>query len=155
MAKARRFSATVSKATNGRVYVPMPFDPDDVWGKKPRHPVSGTIDGKRVRAVIEMIDGGPAFSIGPAWRRDCGVDPGDEVRVELAPEGPQRDDLAPDVAAALEANPAAGAFFDALAQFYRKGYLRYIDATKRKPELRAERIAEVVSLLEKGIKERQ
>jgi uncharacterized protein YdeI (YjbR/CyaY-like superfamily) len=34
-----------------------------------------------------------------------------------------------DIAAAPAASPAAGAFFDTLAQFYRKGYLRWIDAT--------------------------
>ena len=54
----------------------------------------------------------------------------------------------------LEADPAAGAFFDTLAQFYRKGYLRYIDATKLRPDLRAARIAEVTGLLASGIKER-
>ena len=42
----------------------------------------------------------------------------------LAPDGPQRVDLAEDIFAALAANPAAGAFFDALRQFYRKAYLR-------------------------------
>lgn len=72
----------------------------------------------------------------------------------ISPEGPQRVDLAPDVAAALGENPAAGAFFDTLAQFYRKAYLRWIDATKRRPNERAVRIAEVVGLLADGIKER-
>jgi Bacteriocin-protection, YdeI or OmpD-Associated len=66
----------------------------------------------------------------------------------------ERGDLAEDVAGALEASPAVGAFFDTLAQFYRKGYLRYIDATKRRPDLRAARIAEVTGLLASGIKER-
>lgn len=91
--------------------VPVPFDPDEVWGTKREHRVAGT-------------------------------------------EGPQRDDLAADVAAALAAEPEAAAFFDSLAQFYRNGYLRWIDATKRRPEERAARIAEVVRLLEAGIKER-
>jgi uncharacterized protein YdeI (YjbR/CyaY-like superfamily) len=83
-----------------------------------------------------------------------GIAIGDEVAVELAPEGPQRGDLADDIAAALAADPAAGAFFDTLAQFYRKAYLRWIDATTRKPDLRAARIAEVTGLLAAGIKER-
>ena len=52
------------------------------------------------------------------------------------------------------ASPAAAAFFDTLAQFYRKAYLRWIDATTRRPDLRAVRIAEVVDLLEAGIKQR-
>jgi Bacteriocin-protection, YdeI or OmpD-Associated len=49
---------------------------------------------------------------------------------------------------------AAAAFFDTLAQFYRKAYLRYIDATTRRPDLRAAHIAEVVDLLAAGVKER-
>jgi uncharacterized protein YdeI (YjbR/CyaY-like superfamily) len=85
---------------------------------------------------------------------DLGFAAGDEVAVELTPEGPQRADLAEDISAALAANPAAGAFFDTLAQFYRKGYLRWIDATTRRPDVRAARIAEVVDLLAAGIKER-
>jgi uncharacterized protein YdeI (YjbR/CyaY-like superfamily) len=79
---------------------------------------------------------------------------GGDVNVELAPEGPQRGDLADDIAAALAASPAAGAFFDTLAQFYRKAYLRWIDATSRRPDVRAARISEVVALLAAGIKER-
>jgi uncharacterized protein YdeI (YjbR/CyaY-like superfamily) len=76
------------------------------------------------------------------------------VAVELAPEGPQRGDLAEDIAAALAANPAASTFWDTLAQFYRKAYLRWIDSTTKRPELRAVRIAEVVDLLAAGVKER-
>jgi len=51
----------------------------------------------------------------------------------LASEGRQRGDIA----AALAANPAAGAFFDTLAHFYRKSYLRWIDAATRPPDVRA------------------
>ena len=80
--------------------------------------------------------------------------PGDVVEVTLAPEGPQRGDLPADVAAALAASPAAGEFFDSLAQFYRKGYLSWIDATRRSPQRRAERIAETVRLLAEGHKSR-
>jgi uncharacterized protein YdeI (YjbR/CyaY-like superfamily) len=56
--------------------------------------------------------------------------------------------------AALTAEPEAAAFFDALAQFYRRAYLRWIDATKRRPDERASRIAEVVRLCKAGVKER-
>jgi uncharacterized protein YdeI (YjbR/CyaY-like superfamily) len=64
-----------------------------------------------------------------------------------------RSDLADDVAAALAANPPAGAFFDGLAQFYRRGYLRWIDATKRDPAERARRIAQTIGLLAAGVKD--
>jgi len=148
------YTTTVVAARRGRVIVPVPFDPDEAWGRKPVHHVAGTVDGKRVRAVVETVDGERGFALGPAWRRDCGVDPGDQVAVDLRPEGPQRDDLAPDLAAALAAEPEAGAFFDSLAQFYRRAYLRWVDGTKRRPEVRAARIAELVELLKAGHKER-
>ena len=48
----------------------------------------------------------------------------------------------------------AAAFFDSLAQFYTRAYLRWIDATKRRPDVRAARIAEMVELLKAGRKQR-
>jgi hypothetical protein len=152
--RSRCFTATVLGDPKKRVVVPLPFEPDDAWGPKPAHPVAGSVNGVRVRAVVEVVDDGWGIVLGPAWRRDFGIAPGDEVEVILSPEGPQREDLAEDIAAALAAEPEAGAFFDGLAQFYRRAYLRWIDATKRRPEVRAERIVAVVDLLKAGIKER-
>lgn len=150
----RRFTATVVSNAKRRVLVPLPFAPDDAWGHKPSHPVAGSVNGMGVRAVVEAIDDGWAIVLGPAWRRDCGIAPGDEVDVVLYPEGPQRDDLAEDIAAALAAEPDAAAFFDGLAQFYRRAYLRWIDATKRRPDERERRISEMIDLLRRGEKER-
>jgi len=150
----QRFSAHVTPGPRDRGVIAVPFDPDEAWGAKAEHPVGGTVDGRPVRGTLQPGDGGWAFTVGPAWLRDTGVAVGTEVAVELSPEGPQRGDLAADIAAALEASPAAAAFFDTLAQFYRKAYLRYIDATTRRPELRAARIAEVVDLLAAGVKQR-
>lgn len=150
----RRFDAVVTVGATGRVMVPLPFSPDEAWGTKREHHVAGTIDTHRVRAVVESLGDGHGIVLGPAWRRDCGVAAGDTVAVVLSPEGPQRDDLAPDFRAALEASPKAASFFDGIAQFYRNAYLRWIDATKKRPEVRAERIAEVVTLLAAGVKQR-
>ena len=136
----------------GSLKIDLPFDPDAVWGTKERHHVGGTIAGHKLRAVIDQ--GARSFTLGAMWAADCPVAVGDEVEVVLWPEGPQRDELADDVAAALAADPKAGAFFDSLAQFYRRAYLRWIDATKKSPELRVERIAEVVRLCHDGVKER-
>jgi hypothetical protein len=150
----QRFSSRVAPGPRGRGVIAVPFDPDAAWGAKAEHPVGGTVDGRPVRGTLQPGEGGWAFTVGPAWLRDTGVMAGTDVTVELSPEGPQRGDLAGDIAAALEASPAAAAFFDTLAQFYRKAYLRYIDATTRRPELRAARIAEVVDLLAAGVKQR-
>jgi len=152
--RVRRFAATVTVDAKGRVHVPVPFDPDDAWGSKPRHHVTGTVAGCGLRAVVDEIDGGHEIVLGPAWNRTGRPDSTAPVEVALGPEGPQRDDLPPDIAAALAAAPDAAAFFDSLAQFYRRAYLRWIDATKRHPEQRPIRIAEVIRLLQEGQKQR-
>ena len=152
--RTQRFSVLVAAGAGDRAMIVVPFDPDAVWGTKAVHHVNGTVNGRRVRVTLSPDDGGWAFGFGPARARDLGLVAGDEATVELTPEGPQRADLAEDISAALAANPEAGAFFDTLAQFYRKAYLRWIGATTRRPDVRAARIAEVVELLAAGVKER-
>ena len=150
----RSYSTVVTTGDRNRVMVPVPFDPDTVWGIKSDHRVSGTVNGMNVRASVEPLGDGFGIVLGLAWRRDCGVAPGDVVNVVLSPEGPQRKELAEDIRAALDADPAAGGFFDGLAQFYRQAYLRWIDATKKRPDERARRIAEMVELLLQEKKQR-
>jgi uncharacterized protein YdeI (YjbR/CyaY-like superfamily) len=99
-------------------------------------------------------EGQTVLVLGPAWRRDCGIAAGITVQVTLTPEGPQTAALAPDITSALDAEPAAKAFFESLATFYRKGYLRWIDATTRRPDVRATRIAEMIELLKASKKAR-
>jgi hypothetical protein len=152
--RAERFSVLVTPDDRGHAVIAIPFDPDEAWGTKAVHHVSGTVNGCRVRVTLTPGENGWAFTLNQTRMVSTGAVIGSEATVELAPEGPQRGDLAEDFAAALAATPAAGAFFDTLAQFYRKAYLRYIDATTRRPDLRAARIAEVVGLLADGIKER-
>jgi hypothetical protein len=133
--------------------IPVPFDPNEVWADKPRHHVGGTINGRRIRGVIERHDQLWGLLLGKMWLDGSAVVAGDEVELDLEPEGPQRSDLPSDVAAALAANPPAGQFFDGLAQFYRRGYLRWIDATKRDPAERVRRIAQTIDLLAAGVKD--
>lgn len=150
----QRFRALVAAGSGGRAVIAVPFDPDETWGRKANHPVGGKINGKHVRGRLTRAGGEWALTVTPMWLRDTGTTIGEHVTIELGPEGPQRDDLAEDIAAAFAANPAAGAFFDTLAQFYRKAYLRWIDGTKGRPDVRAARIAEAIDLLAAGIKQR-
>ncbi len=153
MSRQERFKTVVSVDRRGRTQVPIPFDPDQRWGLKPRHAVTGSVDSRSMRGVIEKSEKGPVIALGPAWTCDQLSD-GAEVDVVLEPEGPQRADLAPDIAEALDAAPTAAASFDALAQFYRTKWLRWIDSTKRQPDQRPVRIAEMLRLLQEGHKER-
>ena len=91
--------------------------------------------------------------MGAAWRRGCGLEAGAEVDVLLSPEGPQSENLSPDLVSALEAEPRAKAFFESLATFYRNTYIKWIESAKR-PETRSERIREMVKLLIEGRKQK-
>jgi hypothetical protein len=150
----RSFRAKIKGAEKGGVYVVLPFDPEKTWGPKVRYHVRGTINGMGVRGALEKSGRGYFLPLGPAYRRDAGLNLGDLVTVMLVPEGPQSEALVADIAAALAAEPEAARFFDGLATFYRKNYLRWINATKRSPETRAQRIAELVALMKNGQKER-
>lgn len=145
----REFTTTVQKL-GSRICVVIPFDPNQAWGEKARHDVHGTINALRIRGKLEaMQPAGYVLALGPAWRRDSGIDVDDAVTVLLEPEGPHLGNLAADVSTALTESPQALAFFNSLPTFYRKNYMRWIDSAKR-PATRANRIAEMVELLQAG-----
>ncbi len=150
----RSFQAILEGTEKGRVYVVLPFDPEKVWGLRARYHVRGAINGWPVRGALEQFSKGYFLPLGPACRRGADVQLGDSLTVALMPEGPQSETVASDIVAALAAAPDAARFFDGLATFYRKNYLRWIDATKRSPDLRAQRIAEFVELMKAGKKAR-
>jgi Bacteriocin-protection, YdeI or OmpD-Associated/Domain of unknown function (DUF1905) len=148
----QRFKTVVARAGT-RTFIPIPFNPNEVWGLKQRHHITGTVNGCRVRGSLGS-DGSQYFLLlGEVWRRDNGVEAGAEVEVVLMPEGPQTDTLAADLLAALDREPEARAFFESLATFYRNGYIRWIEGARR-PETRSARIAELLSLLKAGQKQR-
>jgi len=148
---SRAFTAVVERDARGRVMIMLPFDPSEAWGPKTRHHITGTIGGRRIRTTLPGEGPDARVVMGHAC---ASFEIGEQVEVVLEPEGPQVDSLAPDLADALAARPEALDFFLSLATFYRKGYLRWVDATKRRPDVRAARIAELVELLAAGHKER-
>ena len=149
------FTATLRSGKTGGFEIDLPFDVDGAWGVKAPHRIAGTVSGVKVRGPLALADGTYRLKLGPAWRRDCPFAPGEEVSVVLWPEGPQTDALPPDLLAALQAEPAALAFWQGLATFYRKAYLTWLNGASRRPALREERLRELVALLSAGRKQRE
>ena len=149
----KEFTATVEARPRGGIAIKLPFDPSAEWGDKDRHDVTGTVAGHKVRGKLTPRAGAYYLELGPAWCRDEAVVPGAHVGVALGPEGPQVRALADDISAALDAEPAARRFFESLATFYRKNFIRWIEGAKR-PDTRAKRIAETVATLKAGKRER-
>ena len=107
----------------------------DPWHRRPR-----VARPPRRRAVPRA---------GPSWCRAGIVAAGDHVDVRLEPEGPQLDDLGPELRAALDADPVARRAFESLATFYRKQIVREVDGAKRQ-ETRDRQLAEAMDRLRSG-----
>lgn len=148
----QRFKTVISKSGT-RTFIAIPFNPNEVWGVRQRHHITGTVNGYGVRGSLGS-DGTQYFLLlGAAWRHGCGLEAGEKVEVFLSPEGPQTESLAPDVTRALDTEPQARASFESLATFYRNTYIKWIESAKR-PETRAARISEMVALLKAGKKQK-
>ena len=141
----QRFNGQLTQL-GSRTIIRVPFDPDEAWGPKTRHYIAGSVNGCRIRGKLESDGSGHFISLGPAWRRDAGLEAGARVRVELQPEGPQTANLSPDIVAAFDAEPEAQDFFESLASFYRNNFIRWIESAKR-PETRSSRIAQMIEAL--------
>lgn len=152
MNEERKFQARI-ELFGTRCFIPLPFDPNEAWGAKERHHLTGTVAGHKYRGAVDRFGDRFGLPTGAAFLRDTGLQPGSEVEVILKPEGPQSGALAPDITNALQAEPAAAQFFDALPTFYRKNYMRWVDSAKR-PETRAKRIREMVQLLREEKREK-
>ena len=149
---SQRFESIIKKS-GARAFIEIPFNPNDVWGGKQRHDVTGSVNGCSVRGALGLDGSNYFLSLGAAWRRDNGLDVGAKVDVILSPEGPQTESMAPDIANSLEAHPQAKTFFQSLATFYRRNYIKWIESAKR-PETRSKRIDEMIALLKDGQKEK-
>jgi hypothetical protein len=149
----KEFTARAEGRPGGGIAIKLPFDPAAAWGERDRYDLTGTINGHRIRGKLTSRAGGHVLALGPAWCRDATIVVGALVVVVLAPEGPQVAAMAADIAAALEAEPAARRFFESLPTFYRKNFMRWIEGAKR-PETRAKRVTETVATLKSGKRER-
>jgi len=147
------FMATPESRPRGGIAIKLPFDPAAEWGARDRYNLTGSVAGHKVRGKLTPRGDAYYLELGPAWCRGPVFAPGAAVAISLEPEGPQLSAMDADIAAALDAEPEARRFFEALPTFYRKNFMRWIEGAKR-PETRTRRIAETVATLKAGRRER-
>ncbi len=109
-------------------------------------PVQVTVNGGYTfGGRIGRMGGESLLGFNKASRLAAGVEAGDEITIDVVLDAAPRDvDVPDDLAAALTADTAARAAFDALAYSHRKEYARWVAEAKR-PETRERRIAETVT----------
>jgi Bacteriocin-protection, YdeI or OmpD-Associated/Domain of unknown function (DUF1905) len=112
-------------------------------GKTP--PVRVTVNGVTVGGRVMRRGGQNLVGFSRAARVELGVEPGQSIRLTIElDDQPREVEVPDDLAAALDADPAARAAFDALAFTHRKEYVRSVVEAK-KPETRERRVRETVA----------
>jgi hypothetical protein len=117
-------------------------------GASKRPLVKVTINGSYTFVyTIAVMGGKNMIGFSSAHRAASGLKGGDEVVIELELEtAPREVEIPPELAAALAADPAAAAAYDALSFTYRKEYARAI-AEAKAAETKQRRVEATMSKL--------
>ena len=108
-------------------------------------PVRVTVNGVTFAGRIGRRGGQNLVGFSKQARTDVGAEPGQRIRVTIElDEQPREVEVPAELAAALDAEPAARSAFDALAFTHRKEYVRWVEEAK-KPETRERRVRETVA----------
>jgi hypothetical protein len=113
-------------------------------------PVVATINGYTWRGRVSRMRGEHLLGMSREVRQGAGVEAGDTVEVEVVLDTGSREvDVPAELAAALAADAAAAARFDALAYTHRKEFARWVGDAK-KVETRARRVEQAIEMLHAG-----
>lgn len=125
---------------------------DDVarLGGGKRAAVRVTVNDVSARLRLAVMGGQNMIGMSKAARAELGVEIGGEydVRIELDTQ-PREVEVPDELATALRGSTKAAAAYDALAYTHRKEYAVWVGSAK-KPETRARRATEAVTMLEAG-----
>ena len=110
-------------------------------------PVAVTIDGRTARLRLARMGGENMIGFSKAVRSDLGVEVGQEVDAVIRVDAAERTvEVPPPLAAALDADPALRAAFDALSPSARKEHARSV-AEAKQDATRDRRIEKIVAAL--------
>lgn len=150
---AQVFETTLKLSERGRVYIELPFSPNDVWGKQPRHYVSGRLNDSAFHGSLTSSDGVYYMPVNKALQGKANLKVGDMVKVTMKRAKPQVAEIPDELAGALAANAAARAFFEGLSAFQRNTYIGWV-AEAKGAETRNKRVESAIEQLLAGQKQR-
>ena len=144
------FSATIENAGNGGAYVRIPFDVEQIFGKK-RVKVNAWINGEQYRGtLVRMGEPFHILIILKEIREKINKTFGDQVEVVVEKDMEARVvDVPEDLEQALKQHPQAKSFFHQLSFTHQKEYVRWIEDSKREVT-RQKRILKTIEMLEKS-----
>ena len=145
-----RFHTTILQGGKTATGIQVPDEVVTALGAGRRPPVKVTINGYTYRSTVAVMGGAYMVGVSAEHRAGAGVAGGDEVDVDLELDtAPREVEVPPDLAAALDAEPAARSTFDGLSYSNRSWHVLQVTGAKTE-ETRQRRIARSVDLLKQG-----
>jgi hypothetical protein len=145
-----RFRTAILQSGKTATGIQVPDEVVEALGSGRRPPVTVTINGYRYRSTVAVMGGVFMVGLSAEHRAGAGVAGGDEVEVDLELDtAPREVTVPPDLAAALDAEPAARSTFDGLSYSNRSWHVLQVTGAKTE-ETRQRRIAKSVETLRQG-----
>ena len=145
-----RFRTTIVQTGKTTTGIEVPDEVMEALGSGKRPAVKVTVNGYSYRSTVASMGGRSMVSLSAEHRAGAGVAGGDEVEVDLEPDTAPREVTVPDdLAAALDAEPAARATFDGLSYSNKSWHVLQVTGAKTE-ETRQRRIAKSVEALRQG-----
>ena len=145
-----RFRTTILQTGKTAMGFVIPESVVEALGAGKRPPVTVTINGYTYRNTIAVMGGQYMVGVSSEHRGPANVAGGDEVDVDLELDtAPRTIEVPPELAAALDADPAAKATFDKLSYSNKSWHTLQVTGTNN-PDTRARRIEKSVAALREG-----
>ena len=144
------FRARIQQTGGNAAGIEVPREIVEGLGGSKRPAVVVTLDGYTYRNTIAPMGGGWWVGVSQAHREASGLKGGDEVLVTLELDtAPREIEVPPELAAALEADPGAKAFFDGLSYSNKSVFTLNVAGTKN-PETKARRVEQAIAKMREG-----
>jgi hypothetical protein len=145
-----RFRTTILQSGATATGIRIPPEVVEGLGAGRRPPIRVTINGYTYRSTVAVMGGDYMVGVNADNRAAAGVKGGDEVDVDIELDtAPREITVPPGLAAALDADPAARATFDALSYSNKSWHVLQVTGAKT-DETRERRIAKSIAALREG-----
>ncbi len=140
-------------ATDSAILRP-PFDVADVFNRKGRIPVKGTLNGFPFRSSLMNMGDGHMMVINAQMRAGAKCKAGDTVAVFMELDEDKRTvEVPPYLRKIIGSDPKAKEHWSRLSFTHQKEYVREIENAKR-PETREKRVTAMMDALRKGVRKK-
>jgi hypothetical protein len=147
---AQTFRTTLRQEGKSATGFQVPAEVVEALGGGKRPPVTITINGYTYRSTIFPYTEAYMLPLAAEHRGPAGVQAGDEMEVTLELDtAPRVLEVPPELAAALDADPQAKAFFDGLSYSNKRVFTLNVEGTNN-PETKARRVEKAIAMMREG-----